>query len=245
MKFGLVGYPLSHSFSRKYFEKKFQDLDLTDFSYQNFSIQNIENIVPILNSDMFGLNVTIPYKTSVMEYVHAFDSVSIQIGAVNTLVRTGLNSWKGYNTDESGFKQSLEEWMQGHSYPERALILGTGGVAKAIRFALLSLGIRPSFVSRGPHADYSYETLTKDVIGNHLLVINATPKGMEPYKESPLIPYDALTPEHWLYDVVYNPTNTLFLTHGMQMKARTKNGLDMLHLQADHAWNIWKLYGKF
>jgi len=136
--------------------------------------------------------------------------------------------------------------MTGHSYPERALVLGTGGAAKAIRYVLLSLGIQPSFVSREPHGDYSYEKLTKEVIRRHLLIINSTPLGMEPKKEnSPKIPYDTLTPEHWLYDVVYNPTNTLFLTRGEQKGTHTKNGLDMLHLQAEHAWTIWKSYGKF
>ena len=245
MKFGLIGYPLSHSFSKKYFDAKFQILGLTDFTYDNFSIEKIDDIVPILQDDYFGLNVTIPYKTSVMEYIHEFDPDALQIGAVNTLVRTGIKSWKGYNTDASGFKHSLKEWMKDVPNPERALVLGTGGAAKAIRFALLSLGIRPSMVSRDQMGDYTYDSLTNEVIKSHLLIINATPIGMGSEIDCPQIPYEAITPDHWVYDVVYNPTNTLFLRQSMQMKARTKNGLDMLHLQAEHAWNIWKSHGKF
>ncbi len=246
MKFGLIGYPLTHSFSQKYFDAKFHSLSLSDFSYDNFPIEKIEDVLPILQSDVFGLNVTIPYKTSILDYIDELDDSASKIGAVNTIVRIGNSSWKGFNTDESGFKLSLKDWMQGHSMPANALILGTGGVSKAIHFALKSLGVQSSFISRGSHGDYTYENLTNELINNHLLIINATPLGMEPnIEKSPLIPYEALTPDHWLYDVVYNPANTLFLTRGAAMGAHVKNGLDMLHFQAEHAWFIWKSYGKF
>jgi len=246
MKFGLVGYPLTHSFSKQYFESKFQTLGLKDFSYDNFPIEKIEDILPILQSDISGLNITIPYKTSAIDFLNEIDDTALKIGAVNTLVRTGKYSWKGFNTDEAGFKKSLQNWMKGYPVPGKALILGTGGAALAIHYALNVLGIQSSFVSRGPGGDFSYENLTNELIHEHLLIINATPVGMEPNREGcPAIPYDALTNNHWLFDVVYNPANTLFLTRGEQMGAHTKNGLDMLHLQAEQAWFIWKSYGKF
>ena len=246
MKFGLIGFPLTHSFSKKYFETKFYTLGLSNFSYNNFPIEKIDDVLPILHSDVFGLNVTIPYKTNILEYINEVDPIALQIGAVNTLVRTGEYSWKGFNTDHLGFVISLESWMKGHPYPERALILGSGGASKAIRFALSELGIKPSTVSRGHQGDYKYEDLTKEIMESHLLLINATPLGMDPRIETgPMIPYEYLTSKHWLYDVVYNPPNTLFLTRGQQMGAHTKNGLDMLHIQAEQAWLTWKLYGKF
>ena len=243
---GLIGYPLLHSFSKEFFESKFKSLGLTDFSYSNFSIEKIEDIQNLLRSDLFGLNVTIPYKSSIIQYLNEIDPTALQIGAVNTLVRTGDYSWKGFNTDIIGFKLSLEDWMKGNSFPECALILGTGGAAKAIKYALLNLGIRPTMVSRGSNGDYTYRNINREEISRHRLIINATPLGMEPNKERyPAIPYEYLSADHWLYDVVYNPANTLFLTRGQQMGAHVKNGLDMLHLQAEHAWIIWKSYGRF
>lgn len=246
VKFGLIGFPLSHSFSKGFFESKFNSLGLKDFSYSNFSIEKIEDVQELLRSDLFGLNVTIPYKSGIINYVNEIDPTALQIGAVNTLVRTGEYSWKGFNTDVIGFKLSLEAWMKGSSFPERALILGTGGVAKAIKYALLELGIQPSLVSRGSNGDYNYDNINREVINRHRLIINATPVGMEPDKERyPMIPYEYLCADHWLFDVVYNPSNTLFLTRGQQMGAHLMNGLEMLHLQAEHAWFIWKSYGRF
>lgn len=246
MKFGLIGYPLTHSFSKKYFDTKFLSLGLTSFTYSNFQLENIEDIFPILHSDVFGLNITIPYKSKIINYLNDIEDAALQIGAVNTLVRTGSNSWKGFNTDVSGFMGSLQEWMKDHQFPEQALILGSGGGAKAVRFALENMGIKSSFVSRSPSGDFRYEELTKEVIDCHLLIVNATPLGTFPKtNDCPPIPYDLLSKNHWLFDLVYNPTNTLFLTRGEKSGARTKNGLDMLHLQAEHAWLIWKSYGKF
>lgn len=246
MNFGLIGYPLAHSFSKKYFEEKFNSQGLTNFTFSNFPLENIEDIFPILHSDVLGLNVTIPYKTSVINFLNDIDHVALQIGAVNTIVRTGTYSWKGYNTDVTGFRLSLLDWMKNHPLPEQALILGNGGAAKAVKYALDSIGIQSSIVSRAPGGDYTYERLTNDVMARHLLIINATPLGTFPNPdECPMIPFNLLTKNHWLFDLVYNPTNTLFLTRGAEIGAHTKNGLDMLHLQAEQAWLIWKSYGKF
>jgi len=246
MKFGLIGYPLSHSFSKSYFESKFRQLGLIGFSYQNFPLQHIDDIIPLLGSDLFGLNVTIPYKQQVMKYLDEIDPVASQIRAVNTLVRTGQQKWKGYNTDVTGFKQSLINWFAESPLPLQALVLGSGGVARAIHYVLESLGIRPSFVSREKGYDYTYDELTPGIIEHHKLIVNASPVGMEGNSETQIrIPYDNIGPAHWLFDVVYNPLNTVFLSAGKERGAHTKNGLDMLHLQADTAWSIWKEYGKF
>ncbi|HUR32135.1 MAG TPA: shikimate dehydrogenase [Saprospiraceae bacterium] len=246
MKFGLIGYPLGHSFSKGFFEEKFQREGLTDFNYENFSIENIELVKPILQSDVFGLNVTIPYKTLILDYLRETDEIAFKIGAVNTLVQIQPGVWKGFNTDWSGFKESLLDWMKGHPIPGHALILGTGGAAKAIRFALHQLGIMTSSVSSQGNGDYTYEGVTDELIRTHHLIINATPLGMLPdVEKAPLIPYEALSSKHWLFDLVYNPPNTLFLARGANMGAQISNGLNMLRLQAEHAWLIWKKYGKF
>ena len=246
MKFGLIGYPLGHSFSKSFFENKFEQEGNSGFTYELFPVENPAQIESILQRDLFGLNVTIPYKTVIVDYLSDLDEVAFKIGASNTLVRISPNSWKGFNTDWSGFKESLVNWVAGNPIPGNGLILGTGGAAKAIRYALHQLGITTSTVSSQGNGDYTYEGLTPELISNHDLIVNATPLGMMPESErAPLIPYEALTSRHWLFDLVYNPANTVFLAHGKQMGARTKNGLDMLYLQAEHAWLIWKKYGKF
>lgn len=246
MKFGLIGYPLGHSFSKIFFEEKFEKVGYPDFTYELFSLESIDEVDSILQSDVFGLNVTIPYKSIILDHISQVDEVAFKIGAVNTLVQVSPNTWKGFNTDWSGFKESLIDWMMGNPIPAHALILGTGGAAKAIRYALHQLGIITSTVSSQGNGDYAYDGLSPDLISKHHLIVNATPLGMIPDIEgSPLIPYEALTSRHWLFDLVYNPVNTVFLAHGKEMGARTKNGLDMLYLQAEHAWLIWKKYGKF
>ena len=246
MKFGLIGYPLSHSFSQEYFTKKFQSLGLDDFSYQLLPLVDINEVVPLLQHDFTGFNVTIPYKEKIIPFLDELDPLSEAIGAVNTVVKTESGQWKGFNTDASGFEESLLQWFGSSELPEKALVLGTGGASKAIRYVLNRLGVEVSLVSRGFHAQYTYGALDRNVIKNHLLIINTTPVGMYPHGEQmPNIPYAALTPDHWLYDLIYNPGNTLFLARGEQAGAMTKNGLEMLRLQADHAWAIWKLYGKF
>lgn len=246
MKFGLIGYPLGHSFSKAYFREKFEILGLRGFSYDNFPLSDIEAVVPLLQSDVSGLNVTLPYKKTIIAYLNEIDRKAFEIGAVNTLVRTGPNSWKGYNTDASAFRETLVEWIGDHALPSKALVFGSGGAAMAVFHALQDIGIQPSIVSSSGKGDYTYSQLTPEVIEAHLLIVNSTPLGMEPdIMSCPPIPFEQITSQHWLYDLVYNPGNTLFLNRGKQSGARTKNGLDMLHLQAEHAWSIWKMYGKF
>ncbi len=246
MKFGLIGYPLGHSFSKGYFENKFLKEGLLDFTYNNFPIESIETVQPMLQSDVLGFNVTIPYKTTIIDYLDEVDDDAFKIGAVNTLVKLASGKWKGFNTDWSGFTESLTDWMRGQPIPSRALILGTGGASKAIQYALGQLNIPTATVSSHGNGDYLYGDLNYESIKNHSLIVNASPIGMMPdVDRAPLIPYEAITPLHWLYDLVYNPPNTVFLARGAQMGAQTKNGLGMLHLQAEHAWLIWKKYGRF
>jgi shikimate dehydrogenase len=246
MKFGLIGYPLGHSFSKEYFTRKFEHLGLSDFTYDLYPAATIDALPAILRSDVFGWNVTIPYKTAIISYLNELDDQALEIGAVNTIVRTGLNSWKGFNTDTNGFKASLVSWIGLSDIPARALVLGSGGSAKAVLYALNVLGIKSTVVSRKENGYPGYADLTKEIIADHPLIINTTPVGMSPDLYScPDIPYQYLTTQHWVYDLIYNPANTLFLRQSEQMGAKTKNGLDMLHLQADYAWDIWKNYGRF
>lgn len=246
VKLGLIGYPLGHSFSRAYFNEKFRKEHLHDIAYENYPADDPEQILSLLRSDITGFNITIPYKTRILNYLNLIDTTALTIGAVNTIVRIGQYSWKGFNTDWIAFKRSLQNWYGDEPWPDRALVLGSGGAAKAIMYALSDLGIAYSTVSRQGNGDYLYEGVTKELIRQHHLVINATPIGMLPEADrAPAIPYEGLTEKHRLFDLVYNPPNTLFLAHGKQQGAHTMNGLSMLHLQAEHAWLIWKTYGKF
>lgn len=246
MKFGLIGFPVGHSFSRDYFIQKFQSEGRTSFTYDLLELKAIEEVIPILHNGYMGLNVTIPYKSAILRYINDIDPDALHIGAVNTLVRSGLNSWKGFNTDVIGFRESLLQWFAGVPLPTHALVLGTGGAAKAVLFVLGQLGIHATMVSRSMTGTLKYEDLDQAIIQQHTLIINTTPLGMMPDVQTcPPIPFAYITSSHWLFDLVYNPVNTLFLTRGAQNGARTQNGLGMLHLQADHAWTIWKSYGKF
>jgi shikimate dehydrogenase len=249
MKFGLIGYQIGHSKSPAYFNKKFSDLGLQDFSYALYEIHRPEDLPDLLKqTDVTGFNVTIPYKTAIMQFLDEIDGDAEEIGAVNTLVRIGPGSWKGYNTDTSGFQIALMDWYQADEVelPEQALVLGTGGAAKAVAFALRQLNISRAFVSRQEGFDFTWDTLTPEIIQSYSLIINTTPLGMFPAVDGfPPVPYEALTSKHRLFDLIANPLNTLFLTRGKQMGAKTLHGLEMLHLQADHAWEIWKKYGRF
>lgn len=246
MKFGLTGYPLGHSFSKEYFTIKFEQLGLSDFTYDLYPVSAIEELPSVLRNDVFGWNVTIPYKSAIIRYLNEMDRQALQIGAVNTIVRTGLNSWKGYNTDTIGFKDSLVSWFGMTDMPGRALVLGSGGSSKAVVYALKTLGIKTTVVSREGNNVITYADLTQQLMADCHLIINTTPVGMSPDHFSyPQIPYQYLTAQHWVYDLIYNPSNTLFLMQSEQMGAKTKNGLEMLQLQADCAWQIWKNYGKF
>jgi shikimate dehydrogenase len=238
--FGLIGYPLSHSFSEKYFTGKFEREGLADCRYRLFSIEQIDELKNILDRhpDLCGLNVTIPYKEQVLHFLQETDDFVKQIKACNCIaIENG--KLKGYNTDATGFERSLKEYLQPHH--TRALILGTGGAAKAIEFVLNKLGIAYKHVSRKPSAgNYSYEQLTADILADYTLVINTTPLGMYPaVTEAPPIPYESLTSAHYLFDLVYNPEKTLFLRKGEERGAAIKNGYEMLVIQAEESWRIW------
>jgi len=240
-KYGLIGHPLTHSFSKKFFTEKFEKEQLIDCQYDLFDIPSINELSIILknNPDLRGLNVTIPYKEKVMEFLDEIDEEAKKIGAVNT-IKIENNKLIGFNTDYFGFKQSLKPFLE--ISQERALILGTGGASKAVYHALTSLNINCLFVSRNPknENEISYEDVNEYVIRNHQIIVNTTPVGTFPnINEKPAIDYTQITDKHLLYDLVYNPTETQFLKEGKQKRAITLNGLQMLQLQAEKAWEIW------
>lgn len=240
--YGLVGHPLSHSFSKKYFDKKFADLEITDCRYELFDLDNIEEIESLKFSigGLKGLNITIPYKEEIIPYLDKLDISARQVGAVNVLKKTN-GEWVGYNSDYYGFKQSLEKWLP--STDIKALVLGTGGASKAILAVLRQLKITHKLISRSEgKSDLTYDRLQADskLLRDYKLIINTTPVGMYPNIEvSPDLDYSQLTPEHFLYDLVYNPDETAFMTQGKVQGCQTKNGLEMLQLQAEKSWEIW------
>jgi shikimate dehydrogenase len=237
--FGLIGYPLSHSFSVRYFAEKFSRENIADAVYENFPLESIEELTILLrNKELSGLNVTIPYKESVIEYLDELDPFAEAIGAVNCIKFTN-GKLKGFNTDIFGFGESLKQYLAGQR-PD-ALILGTGGSSKAVSHALDEIGIKYHFVSRRKKAEwFTYHDLTAEVMAAHKLIINTTPIGMFPLSESkPELPYHFLSPEHYLYDLIYNPDETAFMHEGALRGAHTKNGLEMLYIQAEKNWQIW------
>ena len=242
-KFGLIGYPLGHSFSQGYFNEKFANEGI-DARYDNYEIASIGDFPAVVeeNPDLCGLNVTIPYKEKVISYLDEVDWAATEIGAVNVVkvVRhKGSIRLVGYNSDVIGFVQSIEPLIESHH--KKALVLGTGGAAKAVVYGLRSLGVEPTLVSRRPHPDrLNYDQLTPACMDEYTVVVNCTPVGMYPrVDECPDIPYEGLTPRHLLYDLVYNPDQTLFLKKGAAQGAQVKNGLEMLLLQAFAAWEFW------
>lgn len=241
-KFGLVGRNISYSFSREYFTKKFKNLNLKKYEYVNFDISKITNFKAVIleQKDVLkGLNVTIPYKQEVMLFLDELDEKAKKIGAVNTIKITKKGRLKGYNTDEFGFKKSLQPLLKKHH--KKALILGTGGASKAVAFALSKLNIHYEFVSRNKSKELlSYQEIDKKKLQEYTIIINCTPLGTHPnIKECPKIPYCFLNEEHLLYDLIYNPSETLFLQKGKEAGATIKNGFEMLELQAEKAWKIW------
>jgi shikimate dehydrogenase len=238
--FGLIGYPLTHSFSKKFFTEKFEKEGRTDCRYELFSISTIHDLRKVLDQhpDLRGLNVTIPYKEQVLSFLHEKDEAVRKIKASNCILVTN-GKLKGFNTDAEGFERSLQPQLKPHH--SKALILGTGGAAKAVEYVLSKLGVNFNYVSRKPSINnYSYEQLTPSIITDHSLIINTTPLGLYPaINEAPPIPYEALTTEHYLYDLVYNPEKSLFLQKGEQMGAAIKNGYEMLVIQAEESWRIW------
>ena len=241
--FGLVGYPLGHSFSESFFNNKFNSEGI-DAQYLNFEIPNINEFRNIINTNtnLRGLNVTIPYKEQVIPYLDDIDITASEIGAVNVVkfIRNGNNLiLKGFNSDVIGFCNSLKPLLKPHH--TYALVLGTGGAAKAIAHGLKSLGIEPIYVSRTKKDGVlTYDELTPEIIKKYQVIVNTTPAGMYPHVDTcPDIPYHLLTPQHLCYDVVYNPEVTLFMKKSQEQGAMVKNGLEMLILQALAAWEIW------
>ena len=241
--FGLVGYPLGHSFSESFFNNKFNSEGI-DAQYLNFEIPNINEFRNIINTNtnLRGLNVTIPYKEQVIPYLDDIDITASEIGAVNVVkfIRNGNNLiLKGFNSDVIGFCNSLKPLLKPHH--THALVLGTGGAAKAITHGLKSLGIEPIYVSRSKKDGVlTYNELTPEIIKKYQVIVNTTPAGMYPHVDTcPDIPYHLLTPQHLCYDVVYNPEVTLFMKKSQEQGAMVKNGLEMLILQALAAWEIW------
>lgn len=243
-KYGLVGYPLKHSFSIGYFNEKFKSEDI-NAEYVNFELPSLDNFMEVIeeNPNLCGLNVTIPYKEKIISYLDELDRDTAKIGAVNVIKIIRQKSkikLVGYNSDIIGFTQSIQPLLQPQH--KHALILGTGGASKAVFHGLANLGIESVFVSRtkkGPTV-LTYEELTPEIMNKRTVIVNCTPVGMYPKVDfCPNIPYELLTPDHLLYDLLYNPNETLFMKKGQMQGAATKNGLEMLLLQAFAAWEIW------
>ena len=241
--YGLIGYPLGHSFSRGYFTDFFGREGL-DAEYKNFELPNIEALDEVLNTEptLRGFNVTIPYKQQVFPYLNELTEAAQAIGAVNVVKvkhRDGGLYLKGYNTDYIGFSNSIRPYLKPHH--THALILGTGGASKAVDYALRQLGLETKYVSRTAREDIlSYDELTPELMAQYTVIVNTTPLGMHPkVNECPPLDYSLITKQHLLYDVIYNPAKTLFLQHGEEHGATISSGMDMLIGQAKAAWKIW------
>jgi len=238
-QFGLIGFPLSHSFSKKYFTQKFSDVGI-DAVYDNYPLENISELPGVLNDHpaLEGINVTIPYKQSVIAHLHTLSEVVKETGACNC-IRIRNNMLEGFNTDVIGFEASLSA----HLTPvhKKALVLGTGGAAKAVCYVLDQKGIPWVQASRNPKGEMmDYKSISASLIKDHKLIINTTPLGMFPDTATfPELPYDAIGETHYLFDLVYNPSITLFLQKGRQQGAIIENGYRMLELQAEESWKIW------
>ncbi len=238
--FGLIGFPLGHSFSKKYFTRKFDELGLKDHNYELYELKSIDMFPDLWNDpDLVGLNVTVPYKEAVKKYLHDLGQSAEKVGAVNVIMRKD-NKLIGHNSDYYGFRTSLENFLPDNSV-KKALILGTGGSSKAVKAVLNDLNIQEQFISRSAGEEtMSYEQVTPELVKETQLIVNTTPLGMHPKTDNcPEIPYEALGPSHYLFDLVYNPEVTRFMERGLEKGAQAKSGLEMLHLQADKSWEIW------
>lgn len=238
-RYGLIGYPLSHSFSQRYFAEKFAKEGIRNCIYENFPLQDIGELDTLLKQEnLFGLNVTIPYKKQVLPFLHEMTYGVAEMGACNCIaIRDGVLT--GHNTDVAGFQRSLMPFL--HSYHDKALILGTGGASAAVEFVLKQLHVSCQYVSRNAgNGAISYTALSPQIMDSHLLIVNTTPLGMYPDTDAcPDIPYELLTPRHHLFDLIYNPAETLFLAKGKAQGATVQNGQEMLELQAEESWKIW------
>ncbi|MGN6419131.1 MAG: shikimate dehydrogenase family protein [Pseudobacter sp.] len=240
-RYGLIGYPLSHSFSQPFFTEKFAKEGIRNCVYQNFPIPDIDALKEILAShpDLAGFNVTIPYKEQVLPFLHHMEPVVKAIGACNC-IRIENGELTGFNTDVLGFGRSLSEFLQPSH--RKALVLGTGGASKAICYVLQQHNIDYLIISRTPSAENqrSYEQITPAIVDEYTLIVNTTPVGMYPKEDAwPALPYEAMSAKHYLYDLVYNPARTQFLQRGEAQGAAIKNGMDMLVIQAEESWRIW------
>ena len=241
-RFGLVGFPVGHSFSKKYFTDKFSKLKLKDHLYELYELEYL-NEFPTLwikYPDLIGVNVTVPHKEGVLKYLDRLDASAIKVGAANVIKREG-SKLVGYNSDYMAFRESLKKWIG--SFDGEALILGTGGSSKAIQAGLDELNIPFNVVSRSPrNGDYTYLEVEENpgIISRFHLIINTTPLGMHPKIDAlPNLPYEGMGKNHFLFDLIYNPEETLFLHEGRVNGAKIKNGLEMLELQAEKSWEIW------
>jgi len=242
--FGLIGYPLGHSFSKKYFTEKFEIEKIANCKYELFPIEKISLLESLLesNKDINGLNVTIPYKEQVLPFLNELDETANAIGAVNCIQVSHQNngySLKGYNTDAYGFEISIKPLIK--EFHNKALILGTGGASKAVEYIVKKLGIETKYVSRTARENiFGYEEIDKKVMEEYTVIVNTSPLGMYPNTDqAPALPYQFVSDKHLLYDLVYNPETTQFMKYGLKQGATVKNGLEMLHGQAEKAWEIW------
>lgn len=247
--YGLIGHPLEHSFSQQFFTEIFHKEGL-DHHYENFDLSDLEQCLELFEShnNLKGLNVTAPYKETILHYLDGYDAVVEEIKSVNTIKIIPNGSRIGFNTDIVGFTTILEERRllpeisNQSSISLKALVLGTGGASKAVQYVLRHQGIPYRTVSRDPmRGDLTYQDLHPETIQQHLLIVNTTPLGTAPDTEAaPNIPYEAIGPSHWLIDLIYNPVETLFLRRGRENGAHTTNGLSMLHAQAEASWQLWQ-----
>jgi shikimate dehydrogenase len=241
-RYGLIGYPLAQSFSKKYFDEKFEKEGLTDCRFDNFPIASIDELLPeVLHAypDLCGLAVTIPYKQQVLPFLHSAANIPEGLTACNC-IKIIDGKLYGYNTDYIGFGKSFTPFLQPHH--TRALVLGNGGATAAVIYVLKKLDIGYDIVSRRIHdqSTLTYSDIDKNIMEENTVIINTTPLGMFPVNDScPAIPYEFITGRHFLYDLVYNPAKTLFLQQGEERGATIKNGADMLVLQAEENWRIW------
>ena len=238
-KYGLIGFPLSYSFSPAYFAKKFKNEDIIDAEYQAYPLERIDDVQKLLEKDIDGFNVTIPYKEQIINFLDEISDAAKYIGAVNT-VKVVEGKLKGFNTDVYGLENSLYKLLDG-ACVDHALILGTGGAAKAAQYVLTQMGIGYKLVSRSDKY-LTYNQLDMGIIEQYKLIINTTPLGTSPDIDTcPNIPYKLLNESHFAFDLVYNPEKSLFLTQAEQQGASILNGLSMLYDQADKAWEIWNM----
>ena len=241
--FGLIGKNISYSFSKTHFTAKFENEEL-DYSYENFDIADISQFPSVLknNTELLGLNVTIPYKEAIVPYLDELNPIAEEIGAVNTIKIDASGKLIGHNTDYFGFQESIRPFIKSHH--SKALILGTGGASKAVAYAFKNLDIMVDFVSRQPSekARFRYNNLTEALVNSYPIIVNCTPIGTHPnVNECPDIPYDAVGQNHLLYDLIYNPIQTKFLICGEIKGATITNGFRMLELQAEKSWEIWSM----